>query len=64
MKGDGATTGLTLQLVLELSPSVVVLRNEGVYRLIIDGFDEPLTARKLNDEPASGMSASVLSDEG
>ena len=49
-------TGLTLQLVLELSPAVLVLRNGGSYRLIIDGFDEPVMCRKLNDRASRSPS--------
>ena len=45
-------TGLTLQLVLELQPSVLVLRNGDTYKLIVDGFDEPLICKKLN--PSGG----------
>jgi len=41
-------TGLTLQLVLELQPDVLVLRNGDKYKLIVTGFDEPLICRKLN----------------
>lgn len=41
-------TGLTLQLVLELQPAVMVLRNGDSYKLIVEGFDEPLICRKLN----------------
>ena len=41
-------TGLTLQLVLELQPDVLVLRNGDTYKLIVEGFDEPLICRKLN----------------
>jgi hypothetical protein len=41
-------TGLTLQLVLELQPDVLVLRNGNTYKLIVKGFDEPLICRKLN----------------
>jgi hypothetical protein len=41
-------TGLTLQLVLELQPEVMVLRNGATYKLIVKGFDEPLICRKLN----------------
>ena len=41
-------TGLTLQLVLELQPEVMVLRNGDTYKLIVKGFDEPLICRKLN----------------
>lgn len=40
-------TGLTLQLVLELQPAVTVLRNGSVYKLIVEGFDEPLICSKL-----------------
>lgn len=40
-------TGLTLQLVLELQPDVMVLRNGNVYKLIVEGFDEPLICAKL-----------------
>lgn len=39
--------GLTLQLVLELQPSVTVLRSGETYKLIVEGFDEPLICRKL-----------------
>lgn len=41
-------TGLILQLVLELQPAVTVLRNGETYKLIVEGFDEPLICRKLN----------------
>jgi len=41
-------TGLTLQLVLELQPEVLVLRSSETYKLIVKGFDEPLICRKLN----------------
>lgn len=41
-------TGITLQLVLELQPEVMVLRNGNTYKLIVEGFDEPLICRKLN----------------
>lgn len=41
-------TGLTLQLVLELQPAVMVLRNGNTYKLIVEGFDEPLICRKMN----------------
>ena len=40
--------GLTLQLVLELQPEVMVLRNGDTYKLIIEGFDEPLICKCLN----------------
>ena len=40
--------GLTLQLVLELQPEVMVLRSGTTYKLIVKGFDEPLICRKLN----------------
>jgi hypothetical protein len=41
-------TGLTLQLVLELQPEVMVLRNGETYKLVVKGFEEPLICRKLN----------------
>jgi hypothetical protein len=40
--------GLTLQLVLELQPEVMVLRRGDTYKLVVEGFDEPLICRKLN----------------
>lgn len=46
-------TGLTLQLVLEVQPEVMVLRNGDTYRLVVEGFDEPLLCRKLNGGPAA-----------
>ena len=33
----------------EYRPDVLVLRDGSVYQLIIDGFEEPLTCRRLND---------------
>jgi hypothetical protein len=41
-------TGLTLQLVLELQPEVTVLKNGDVYKLIVQGFDEPLLCKLLS----------------
>lgn len=41
-------TGLTLQLVLELQPKVTVLRNGDVYKLIVEGFEEPLICRLIS----------------
>ena len=38
---------ITLQLVLELSPKALVLQDGSFYKLIIDGFDEPLICRQL-----------------
>lgn len=40
-------TGLTLQLVLELSPKAIVLRDGNLYKLIVEGFDEPLYCKQL-----------------
>ena len=40
-------TGLTLQLVFQPQPSVMVLRNGATYKLVVDGFDEPLLCRRL-----------------
>ena len=33
--------------VLELQPEVMVLRNGNTYKLVVEGFDEPLICRKL-----------------
>ena len=41
-------TEATLQLVLELQPIVTVLRNGDIYKLIVEGFDEPLICKCLN----------------
>jgi hypothetical protein len=46
-------TGLTLQLVVELQPEVIVLRSGEVYKLVVKGFDEPLICRKLNTPSSS-----------
>ncbi len=40
--------GLTLQLVLVLQPNVMVLKNGDMYKLVVEGFSEPLICRKLN----------------
>lgn len=40
-------TGITLQLVLELSPDVTVLRNGNTYKLVVEGFDDPLICERL-----------------
>jgi len=40
-------TELTLQLVLALSPEVIVLRQGNVFKLIVDDFDEPLICSQL-----------------
>ena len=52
-------TGLTLQLVLELQPAVVVLRNGEDYKLIVEGFDEPLIFVCLNCSKSSTHSVSA-----
>ena len=36
------------EYVYEFNPDVLVLNNGDLYKLIIDGFDEPLECRKLN----------------
>jgi hypothetical protein len=41
-------TGLTLQLVLELQPDVTVLKNGDVYKLVVEGFEEPLICKLLS----------------
>lgn len=46
-------TGLTLQLVLELSPNVLVLRKGDTFKLIVEGFDEPLICRRVKESDIS-----------
>ena len=41
-------TGVTIQVVVEVQPDVMVLRNINSYKLIVDGFDEPLICKCLN----------------
>ena len=50
-------TGLTLQLVLELQPKVTVLRNGDIYKLIVEGFDEPLICKCLKCSSAKNNTA-------
>jgi hypothetical protein len=40
-------SGLSLQLVLEIMPDATVLRNGREYKLIIEGFDEPLICEQI-----------------
>ncbi len=54
-------TGLTLQLVLELQPEVTVLRNGDIYKLIVEGFDEPLVCKCLNCSKSATYSSSASS---
>jgi hypothetical protein len=56
-------TGLTLQLVLELQPEVMVLRNGETYKLIVKGFDDPLVCRKLNRGTSSPKGRSTQAGE-
>ncbi|HPG35771.1 MAG TPA: hypothetical protein PLG63_05500 [bacterium] len=41
-------TGFTLQLVMELQPEVVILRKGNIYKLVVEGFDEPLVCKCLS----------------
>lgn len=40
-------TGVTIQVVVEVQPEVMVLKNGDIYKLVIKGFDEPLICNKL-----------------
>ena len=40
-------TGLTLQIVLELAPETLVLKDGDQFKLNIKGFDEPLVCKQL-----------------
>ena len=55
-------SGVTLQLVLEVQPSVTVLRRGGEFKLVVEGFDEPLTCKCLtcNENGTNGNSALAL----
>lgn len=46
-------TGLTLQLVLELQPDVTILKSGSEYKLIVQGFDEPLICKMLSSAISS-----------
>jgi hypothetical protein len=54
-------TGLTLQLVLVLRPEVTVLRNGDIFKLIVEGFDEPLVCKCLNCSKSTTHSSSASS---
>ena len=41
-------TDITIQVVVEVSPDVMVLKKGDTYKLIIEGFDEPLLCKCLN----------------
>lgn len=41
-------TGLTIQVVVDIQPEVLIMRNGNVYKLIVTGFDEPLICKCLN----------------
>ena len=40
--------GYTFQFVLKHEPEVTILRHDDIYKLIDNGFDEPLICRKIN----------------
>jgi hypothetical protein len=40
-------TGVTIQVVVEVQPEVTVLKKGGIYKLVVEGFDEPLICQKL-----------------
>ena len=47
--GNGyEVTGITLQLVLDLQPEVTVLENVDTYKLVVEGFEEPLICKLLS----------------
>lgn len=41
-------TGVTIQVVVAVQPQVMVLTDGATYKLVVQGFDEPLICRKLN----------------
>jgi hypothetical protein len=56
-------TGLTLQLVLELQPEVTVLKNGGVYNLVVEGFEEPLICKLLSSVKSTPTLPKTLSTD-
>ena len=46
-------TGLSIQVVVEVSPDVVVLRKNDTYKLLVHGFDEPLICRRIKESSHS-----------
>jgi hypothetical protein len=54
-------TGLTLQLVLELQPEVTVLKNGDVYKLVVEGFEEPLLCKLLSPKRPTPIQAKTSS---
>jgi hypothetical protein len=41
-------TGVTVQVVVQVQPAVMVLKRGDTYKLVIAGFSDPLICRKLN----------------
>ena len=41
------------------SPTVIVLRQGSLYRLVIDGIDDPIYCRKLNDGPPGATDTAI-----
>ncbi|NQT94156.1 MAG: hypothetical protein HQ559_15450, partial [Lentisphaerae bacterium] len=54
-------TDLTLQLVLELAPEAIVLKDGAQFKLSIEGFDEPLVCKQL--VPPTGRQATTQSSQ-
>lgn len=40
-------TGVTIQVVVVVQPEVTVLKSGDIYKLVVEGFDEPLICQKL-----------------
>jgi len=47
----------------EYSPKVIVLRNGPLYKLVIEGFDEPLLCKRLNEETSTSSKNSKQREE-
>lgn len=41
-------SGSTLQLVIKIAPKVTIMKKGDSYKLIVDGFDEPVICRKID----------------
>jgi len=49
-----------VEVVVEVMPDVTVLRSGDLYRLIIEGFDDPILCTKLGRAPADSTDTPVI----
>jgi hypothetical protein len=56
-------TGITIQVVVEVQPNAMVLKRGDTYKLIIEGFDEPLICKCLNCSSSKSKPAPTKKNE-